>query len=69
MTGRFIVIEAWCTGADEHTRHDDLDSALDHRDALRKDRPRGRTGPSFFVSDADDPERGWIEWEDAEVRA
>lgn len=64
MTGPFIVMEAWCTGADEHTSHDDLDSALDHRDELRKTRPRGRTGPLFFVVDGDDPERGWLEHDD-----
>lgn len=68
MTGRFIVIEAWNTGADDHTAHDDLDSALDHRDELRKERPRGRTGPLFLVYDAEDPERGYLEWDDAEDR-
>lgn len=67
MTGRFIVNEAWNTGADQHTAHDDLESALDHRDELSKERPRGRTGPIFFVTDKDDPERGHLSWEDTET--
>lgn len=61
---RFVVMEAWCTGADEHSSKDSLIDALDLRDRLRQERPRGSTGPVFFVVDRDDPERGWLDHED-----
>jgi hypothetical protein len=64
MTGRYVVIEAWSTGTHDYARKDTLDDAPDLRDELRKERPRGRTGPSFFVFDSDDPERGPLEHKD-----
>lgn len=67
--GHFAVMEAWCTGADEYAVQDTLEDALDLRDELTKTKVRYSTGPLFFVVDRDDPERGWLEWEDVEVSA
>ena len=62
---RYVVTEVWIDGnPDDLSRHEELQDALDHRDELRKQRPCGRTGPTFFVHDAEDPERGWLDVDD-----
>lgn len=57
------IVEVWCDGnPDVIARKDSLDSALELRDDLCKERPRRRgVGPLFLVMDLDDPERGYLD--------
>ena len=65
-TERFVVMEVWCDGNPvDVARKESLEDALDLRDTLRLERPGRRgTGPLFYVVDADDPERGWLDHDD-----
>lgn len=62
---RFVVMEVWADGSPHDlAAKESLTDALELRDVLRKERPRGRTGPVFLVYDCDDPERGYLNYED-----
>ena len=58
--GPFLVTEMDCVGEYPAHRHESLEGALRHRDALRMTVDHRRIG--YRVLDADEGERGEAEW-------